>query len=137
MPAGHVSYLHHPSGTLLLGDAVINIWPSVSVEGGMASVLTYPLRPFGRGGAALSGAVGRALLRLLPRSPLAALVPTEVTHLVAAAGETLLGAGEGGEGTGEASVRKERVVSSGLSVGAGAGDERSKGTVAKGPQVKG
>ncbi|EFN52382.1 hypothetical protein CHLNCDRAFT_58851 [Chlorella variabilis] len=40
---GHMSFLHHPSGTLLGGDALFNMLPSFSWASGIEALVTRPL----------------------------------------------------------------------------------------------
>ena len=40
---GHVAYLHHPSGTLIAGDALFNVLPSLSWASGIEAIVTRPL----------------------------------------------------------------------------------------------
>lgn len=40
---GHISFLHRPSGILIAGDALFNVFPSASFASGIEGVLTRPL----------------------------------------------------------------------------------------------
>lgn len=40
---GHVAFLHHPSSTLLAGDALHNTFPSLSFASGLEAIVTKPL----------------------------------------------------------------------------------------------
>ena len=40
---GHVAYLHQPSGTLIAGDALFNVLPSLSWASGIEAIVTRPL----------------------------------------------------------------------------------------------
>lgn len=59
---GHVSYLHQPSGTLLAGDAVFNVLPSLEWASGIEALVTRPLRYFAGPAARLAMRPAHALL---------------------------------------------------------------------------
>lgn len=129
---GHVSFLHAPSSTLILGDALMNAWPSVSIEGGLgAALLGRPLRAFGRGGALVSGELGGRALRMLPRA-VTDYIPVGLSDLL---DSTLLGMGTHPSGPG--AVAKDRTLSAATAVVGGAGDETSEGTVVKSDRLEG
>lgn len=59
---GHVSFLHEPSGTLVAGDAIFEVIPSVSWASGIEAVVTKPLGMVAGSAARLAAAPARAVL---------------------------------------------------------------------------
>lgn len=72
---GHISVLHRPSGTLIAGDALFNIFPSASFASGIEGLVTRPLGFLGGRAARLAFGPAQALLSSVLGSHWPAAVP--------------------------------------------------------------